>query len=75
MKVTKRYNQSRRDLSIDLECEGCGATVINRYAYDDHNFWDNVIPGLPCKKCKQSSVGMGSDLKTIPTKYSDDEVV
>ena len=26
MKVTKRYNQYRRDLTIDMECEVCNAT-------------------------------------------------
>jgi hypothetical protein len=26
MKVTRRYDQHRRDLKIDLECENCQAT-------------------------------------------------
>ena len=44
MKVTKRYNQHRRDCTIDMECEGCKTEDTYRSAYNDRNFWDNVVP-------------------------------
>lgn len=51
MKVIKRYNQHRRDLIIDMVCEGCEAKDTYDGAYDDRNFWDNVVPAFKCKKC------------------------
>lgn len=71
MKVTKRYNQHRRDLSIDMECESCGATDTDTGAYDDRNFWDNVVPGFPCPKCGKSTKDLGLDAEIMPTKYSE----
>jgi len=75
MKVIKRYNQSRRDLTIDLECEGCGFINIGSNAYDDRNFWDNVIPKIPCRECGKSSNDLGTDNEHISTKYGDYEVI
>jgi len=48
MKVIKIYGQTRRDCKCDLECENCGNKETYGGAYDDRNFWDNVIPVLPC---------------------------
>lgn len=71
MKVTKRYNQHRRDLSIDMKCENCGATDSYDSAYDDRNFWDNVVPDFKCPKCKKSSNDVGSKHEHMSTKYPE----
>lgn len=71
MKVTKRYNQFRRDLSIDMECEGCKATATYDSAYDDRNFWDNVVPNFKCEKCEKSTKDLGLETEIIPTKYPE----
>lgn len=75
MKILKKYNQFRRDLHIDMECEGCGEKETYTNAYDDRNFWDNVVPAWKCKKCGKSSNDMGTEIEHIPTRYADYEVV
>lgn len=69
MQVVKRYNQNRRDLTIDMECEGCGNTETDHSAYDDSNFWENVIPDKHCSSCGKSSNDMGNAPTSIHTKY------
>lgn len=71
MKVIKRYNQFRRDLSIDMECEGCGEKQTYNSAYDDRNFWDNVVPSFECRKCGKSSNDLGTEKEHISTKYPE----
>lgn len=71
MKVTKRYNQHCRDLTIDMECEGCGNTDTYNSAYDDRNFWDNVVPRFSCKKCGKSTKDLGLEPVAIQTKYPE----
>lgn len=75
MKVTKRYNQLRRDLSIDMECESCKSTDTYDGAYDDRNFWDNVVPEFKCRSCGKSTNDMGLTHEKISTRYADHEVV
>ena len=75
MKVTKRYNQNRRDLSIDIECEECGATDTRKNAYDDHNYWANVVPDFKCKECGKSSNDIGTKASDVHTKFSEFETV
>jgi hypothetical protein len=75
MKVTNKYNQFRRDCSIDMECEACGAKDTYKFAYDDRNFWDNVVPGFKCKKCDKSTKDLGLEPEKIATRYADYEVV
>ena len=75
MKVLKKYNQSRRDLHIELECENCGHRETNTSAYDDRNYWDNVVPNFKCEKCWKSTNDLGIEKKFIPTKYAAHEVV
>lgn len=75
MKVIKRYNQFRRDLSIDMECEDCGQKETYTHAYDDRNFWDNVIPNWKCKSCGKSTKDLGLEAEIMPTKYSEHEVI
>lgn len=71
MKVVRRFNQSRRDLSIDLECENCGGQETRQDAYDDTNYWVNVVPNIHCKQCDKSSVELGIRPESIGTKYPE----
>lgn len=75
MKVVKKYDQFRRDCKCDLRCEGCGAETTNFGAYDDRNYWDNVIPAQRCEKCGESTNSLGVEKEVIPTKYAAHEVV
>lgn len=75
MKVTKRYNQHRRDLTIDMECESCKATDTYGNAYDDTNFWVNVVPDFKCPKCGKSSNDLGLKPEDTHTKYEAWEVI
>lgn len=71
MKVTKRYNQRRRDLSIDMECENCGEKASYGSAYDDTNFWVNVVPNFECKKCGKSTNDLGLKPEDTHTRYPE----
>ena len=75
MKVTRIYNQNRRDCTADLECEGCGAKRTASNAYDDANYWDNVVPNFKCEKCGKSTNDMGATPTKIKTRYAANEVV
>ena len=75
MKATKRYDQHRRDLKIDMICESCGTKQNYERAYDDTNFWVNVVPNFKCPTCKQSSNDLGIKPTDIGTKYDAWEVV
>jgi hypothetical protein len=69
MKVTRRYNQHRRDLWIDTQCEGCGHKATIKSAYDDHDYWTKWQPQQKCKKCGKSSDDLGIKPESIGTKY------
>jgi hypothetical protein len=71
MKVLKKYNQHRRDCWVDLECEGCGDKETYKSAYDDRNFWDNVVPEFKCKKCGESTNTLGAEKQAMSTKYPE----
>lgn len=71
MKVTRRYNQHRRDLSIDMECEGCGTEDSYGSAYDDSNFWVNVVPNFKCKNCGKSTKDLGVEVEDTHTRYPE----
>lgn len=71
MKVTRRYDQHRRDLSIDMLCEGCGATDSDGSAYDDTNFWVNVVPNFKCPNCGKSSKELGIEPVDTHTRYPE----
>jgi hypothetical protein len=71
MQVTKRYNQYRRDLKIDMKCEGCGFIETGASAYDDTNFWANVVPDFECKGCGKSSNELGFEPEDVHTKYPE----
>ena len=71
MKVLKKYNQHRRDCDCDMQCESCGNLETNTSAYDDRNFWDNVVPSFKCEKCGKSSNDLGIPPERIQTTYPD----
>lgn len=71
MKVIKRYNQHRRDLTIDMECEFCKYRATYKEAYDDTNFWVNVVPNFKCERCNNSSKDLGLEPENIHTKYPE----
>lgn len=75
MKVIKRYNQHRRDLHVDFECEGCGGKKTTKNAYDDRNYWDNVVPDIKCDECHRSTNDLGIAKQNIVTKYPDGQEV
>jgi hypothetical protein len=75
MKVIRKYDQFRRDCKCDMECESCGEKQTYNSAYDDRNFWDNVVPSFKCKKCGKSTNDLGLKPEPIGTKYSDYEQV
>jgi len=75
MKVIKRYDQYRRDLKIDMKCEGCGTTDTYDSAYDDRNFWDNVVPEFKCKECGKSTKDLGLETQPMYTRYDEGEEV
>jgi len=75
MKVIKRYNQYRRDLTIDVECEGCGSKSTIEDAYDDDNYWRNVVPNFKCKSCEKSTNDLGIKDFDTHTRYLANEVI
>jgi len=76
MEVLKIYNQMRRDCTCDLKCENCGHKKTNYGAYDDRNYWDNVIPNQKCKKCGKSTNNLNIKIKQkIQTKYSEGQQI
>jgi transposase-like protein len=57
-----------------MECENCGAKETYENAYDDRNFWDNVIPDWKCKKCGKSTNNLDIRIKQhIKTRYPEGE--
>lgn len=76
MKVIKKYNQYRRDCRVDLECENCGHIETNKSAYDDRNFWDNVIPNRKCPKCGKTTNDIDPEIRQkVKTKYPEGKQV
>lgn len=75
MKLVNKYNQFRRDCYADLECESCGYKETDEDAYDDDNFWQNVIPNRKCKECNKSTIELGVDVQPVATKYDAYEIV
>ena len=73
MKVIRKYNQFRRDCICDMECESCGNEQTYDSAYDDDNFWVNVVPGFKCDKCGESTNSLKLKPTPIKTKYPEGE--
>jgi len=62
MKLILITYQFRRDIKIDIECENCGHKVSNCWAYDDRNYWDNVLPNKKCPQCGKSTNDLGINM-------------
>lgn len=75
MKVTRIYDQHRRDCSCDSQCESCGQVDTDKYAYDDANFWNNVMPKRKCSKCGKTTFDSGEALYVVTPRYAPHEVV
>ena len=73
MKVTAKYNQNRRDCWCDMVCESCGNKETDESAYDDDNFWVNVVPSFKCEKCGKSTNDLGLKPTSIATRYPEGE--
>ena len=74
MELVCKKNQYRRDCEANVRCEKCG-NEEKISAYDDDNFWKNVLPNRPCSKCGESTISQGLTPKRVITKYTPDEVV
>lgn len=72
MKIKEIVSQHRRDFTADYECEYCG-NVVRKGGYDDDNFHRNVIPGMVCDECGESSPP--GSYRPMGTKYASEEVV
>lgn len=75
MKIKNIIEQVRRDFSATLVCEFCYQEQNLSSGYDDRYYHDNVIPGIKCKSCGESTISKGGNIDFVPTKYSDDAVV
>jgi len=75
MRVIKIYNQLRRDCFCDVVCEECGNLEKITRAYDDRNYWDNVIPHRKCSACSKSTLDLGIPFIHIETKYAEHELI
>lgn len=51
MKIKKITFQHRNDFHAIMECEFCGKEQENRSGYSDDNYFDHVIPNMPCRHC------------------------
>jgi hypothetical protein len=71
MKIVKITNQHRRDFTADMECEFCGDKTKLDSGYDDDFYHRNVIPGMVCKKCNQSTLTGGGTIGEVTTKYPE----
>lgn len=75
MKLIKKMNQHRRDCDAEVQCEECGNVDIIRGAYDDSNYWINVLPSASCSKCGKSTKDLGIEPEKVTTKYHQNQVV
>ncbi len=75
MKVIKKLRQHRRDCTVKLECENCGNVEIDDNAYDDWNYWNNVIPDRECTECGESTNSLDLDTEAPATKYPENKTV
>lgn|ERR1035437_1631654 len=57
MKVIAIKNLHRNDCDMDTQCEHCGHIEVDKHAYNDSNYIDNVVPERYCPKCKKNVKG------------------
>lgn len=72
MKIKKITSQYRRDFTAILECEHCGDEYELLNGYDDAFFHKEVIPDIPCKKCKKKAP---ENYRPLTTKYREGQIV
>jgi len=73
MKVLKIYNHNRRDCECNLKCENCGNIEIEVSAYNDDNYWNNIIPKQKCEKCGKSTNDLGAKIEqSVQTRYPEE---
>lgn len=57
------FNFFRNDCSMTIRCEHCHNEEVDKYAYNDANYRENVIPEKYCSKCGKNAKG---ELKEVP---------
>jgi len=75
MKIKEMLSQHRRDFTAKMECEFCGHEEIDNSGYDDAYYHSNVIPNMKCKKCGESTISKGGEIKPQATKYPEGFVI
>lgn len=77
MKIIKTYAWNRRDFSATLKCEdeNCGHTQEHTSCYDDDNYYQNVVPTIPCKKCGKTTLQLGAKIDPSNLKYDPSQTV
>ena len=71
MRLLRKYNQYRRDCTIDAQCENCSETKEGIEAYDDDNYWVNVLSDMKCESCGETTKSLGIQQEVIVTKYPE----
>jgi hypothetical protein len=57
MKVIRIYDLMRNDCTMDTKCEHCGLIQVDKYAYNDNNYINNVVPKRYCPECGKNAKG------------------
>lgn len=74
MKLINSYDWNRRDFWYDAKCESCGTVMKKISGYDDDNYYNNVIPDIPCPRCGATSNSLGKKVYVKP-KYDANLVI
>lgn len=78
MKITRQFDWSRRDFSYDQKCEHCGHEDKGvRGGYDDDNYYNNVMRGVKCSNCGESSKSKAVDApsEVIIPRYDPNKIM
>lgn len=75
MKLLKIISQNRRDCRANIQCEFCNNVENDRSAYDDRNFWANVLPQRKCEKCKKSTKSENGVVEYVETRHEEWEMI
>lgn len=74
MKFVRAYNFSNNDCTMDTVCEHCGNIDVDKYAYIDSNYRENVIPSRYCSKCKKNREGLVYSIPATSIKLEFDNI-
>lgn len=66
MKVISTYNHVVNDCTMDCLCEFCGHIDVDKSAYNDDNYINNVVPERKCPSCGKSVIEHKDDLIKKP---------